>query len=285
MLPDQRRRTCVRAEAAGSLGRGRIAVEAAPGAQPNEEGSPSVAESLLQLHWIVASVEDEQGLRILAGEVLNYAGNLGNGNDVGVRGRMHPPHVERGRPTVALEAELREPLVGPPRDDGLTRPVMRRMVVIATLGARLGVTTRPHAAVDGVNWLPADQRMTGQERAGHRRRPPRAVALRRSCPSRGDGPARSSGTPVTALARRSAAHRSARTTHRRDDQGSRRGRRGSGRGRDKTDVLFGPVRNARRQGALGAAGVVPTLSEPLRSSGAYSLWARIAGYPSRTVLS
>jgi hypothetical protein len=125
----RRRRTCAHvAGPSGPLRCGGIAIEAAPGAQPHQESSPAITESLLQLRRIVAGVEDEQGLRPLAGEALEYTSDLVDGKRISVLDRMHPPHVEGSRPAIALEAELSEPLVGPPGDDGLASRVARRMV-------------------------------------------------------------------------------------------------------------------------------------------------------------
>jgi hypothetical protein len=149
----------------GPLGWGRIAIEAAPGAQPHQESSRAITESLLQLRRIVASVKDEQGLRPLRGEALEDASDLVDGNGMGILGRMHSSHVEGSSPTIVRETELSEPLVGPSRDDGLASGVARRMVVVAALRTRFGIAAGPDAAIDSVDRLPASQRVAGQERA------------------------------------------------------------------------------------------------------------------------
>jgi len=149
----------------GALGRRWIAIEAAAGAQPHQERSPAITESLLQLRRIVASVKDEQGRRPLGGEALEDASDLVDSNGMGILGRMHRTHVEESSPTIVREAELSEPLVGPPRDDGLAGGVARRMVGVAALRTRFGVAAGPDATINSVDGLPANQRVAGQERA------------------------------------------------------------------------------------------------------------------------
>jgi hypothetical protein len=52
----------------GRIGEARIAVEAPPGAQTDENLARTSLKPLLHLHGIVASVEDEQGSRPLLSE-------------------------------------------------------------------------------------------------------------------------------------------------------------------------------------------------------------------------
>ena len=141
---------------AGATGPGgwshRVGVEAAPGAQPDENGRSAAREAPLQLHGIVASVEDEQGHAAFAlGQPVEQGHHLPGGHLVGVLRRADPPRVHGGHPTLPREADLGDPLVGPAGHDGLAGGVARGMVVEAALGARLGVAACPHAHVHGVD--------------------------------------------------------------------------------------------------------------------------------------
>ena len=88
------------------------------------------------------------------------------GNLVGVLGRSESLHVHGSSPTLAGEAQLCDPLVGPTCDDGLTGRVSGGMVVEAALRAALCVTACPHACVHGINGplpLGTSERKAGQK--------------------------------------------------------------------------------------------------------------------------
>jgi hypothetical protein len=100
------------------------------------------------------SESTQQGLHLLGGEL------------VGLLRRSDAPHVHGSGPTLAHEVELLDELVSITCDYGLACGVTGRMVVVATLGARLGVAAIPHARVNGVDRrLPfgASERMAGQK--------------------------------------------------------------------------------------------------------------------------
>jgi hypothetical protein len=103
---------CVRASEA------RISVEATPRPQANEDLARTSLESPLELHRIVASVEDEQrsGPLLLFLALMREAHkrfNLLSGNLVGVLRRTQALHVHGGNPALANEIELCDELVGP----------------------------------------------------------------------------------------------------------------------------------------------------------------------------
>ena len=102
---------------------------------------------------VVAGVEDEQGRGRGCRSPRHERRDLLDRDGVGVLARMDTAHVERGGPTVAVEAELGQPLVGPPSHDRLPGGVARRMVVEAACGAGLGIAARPDAQIDGVDRL------------------------------------------------------------------------------------------------------------------------------------
>jgi len=142
----------VRDDAAGAGGRtgeARIRVEAAARSQPHEDPARPSLKSPLQLHGIVAGVEDEQRDSLFFSAPDEQPLHLLDGGHVGVLQGMDAQRVHRSRPALADEVELGDELVGPPGDDGLAGRVARRMVVVAAFGATLRVRAIPHAHVHG----------------------------------------------------------------------------------------------------------------------------------------
>src|SRR5215213_7226818 len=88
-------------------------------------GLPS---SPLQLERVVARVEDEQGDDPFFKPAKQSVELLG-GDHVGVLGGPDVLYVHEGSPALAGEAQLCNPLVGPPGDDELVGGVVGRMVV------------------------------------------------------------------------------------------------------------------------------------------------------------
>ena len=149
----------------GRIREARVAVEAAPRPQTDEDLARTSLEPSLQLDRVVAPVEDEQGNNPSFKPTQQSLDLLG-GEHVGVSGVSEALHVHGGGPALAGEAQLCDELVGPACDDGLPRRVARRMVVVAALGTRLGVAAIPHARVHGVDGhlpLSASERMAAQE--------------------------------------------------------------------------------------------------------------------------
>jgi hypothetical protein len=150
----------------GRITEARVAVEATPCPQAHEDLARAPLHSLLQLHGIIAGIEDEQGSGPSLSDSSQQPLHLLGGEHVGVLGGPDALHVHRSGPALAYEVELRDELVGPTCDDGLAGGVAGRMVVVAALGARLGVAAYPHARVHGEDGrLPfsAIERMAGQK--------------------------------------------------------------------------------------------------------------------------
>jgi len=105
-------------------------------------------ESLLQFYGIVASVEDEQGDGLFF-KPTQQSPNLLGGDHVGVLGGLDALHVHGSGPALADEVELRDELVGPSVDNGLSGGVAGWMVVEAALGTTLSIASGPYAHVHG----------------------------------------------------------------------------------------------------------------------------------------
>jgi len=137
----------------GRVGEARVAVEASAGAQADEDLAwAAPLQALLQLHGIVARVEDEHGSEIpLHGRPAQAQERLYLlcANPVGLLRRVDARDVHGGCPALAGEVELGDELVGPACDDGLAGRVAGRVVVETALGARLRVATIPYAHVHG----------------------------------------------------------------------------------------------------------------------------------------
>jgi hypothetical protein len=138
----------------GRVAQARVAVEAAPGAQADEDLAGAPLQSLLHLDGIVARIEDEQRGSVSPTRRKGPPQEIPHllcGDRVGVLGGSEAPHVHRSGPALAHEAQLCNELEGPPGDDGLTGGVPRRMVVVSSLGAALRIAAVPHARVHGVD--------------------------------------------------------------------------------------------------------------------------------------
>jgi hypothetical protein len=149
----------------GRIAQARVAVEAAPGAQADEDLARAPLELPLHLDRVVARVEDEQRDGLSFEPTQQYL-HLPGSDHVGVLGGPDALHVHGGGPTLAGEVEPGDELVGPACDDGLPRGVPRRMALVSALGARLRVAACPHARVHGVDGrLPfgAGEQMAGQK--------------------------------------------------------------------------------------------------------------------------
>jgi hypothetical protein len=128
----------------------RIAVEATPRPQADEDLARTPLQCSLHLDGVVACVEDEQGDVLSFFEPTQQSPNLLGGDHVGVLGGSDAPHVHGSGPTLAHEVELCHELIGPACNDGLASRMARRMVIEAALGAGLRVAAIPHAHVHGV---------------------------------------------------------------------------------------------------------------------------------------
>jgi len=151
----------------GRIREARIAVEASPRSQADEDLAQAPLEPSLQLDRVVARVEDKQGEDPFF-KPTQQSLDLLDSDFVGVLRRSDAPHVHRSGPALTDEVELCDELVGPARHDRLAGRVARRMIVVSALGTALRVAAIPHTRVHGVDGrLPfgASERMAGQELA------------------------------------------------------------------------------------------------------------------------
>ena len=104
----------------GWTGEARIGVEAPPRPQTDENLARTTLKPLLQLHRIVASIEDEQGsVPFLLGRPAQERFHLLGGDLAGVLSGADALHVHGGGPALAEEVEPGDELVGPAGYDGL----------------------------------------------------------------------------------------------------------------------------------------------------------------------
>ena len=140
-----------------------VGVEAAIGTEPDQDGDRHLGQSQAHCDRVVAGVEDEQREAAPTRPPPDQSRDLRDRDGVGVLGWVDPPDIQWGGPAIPSETELDQPLVGPAGHDRLAGRVARWVVVVATLGAGLGVAARPDAHVDRVDWLTVGQRMLGQQ--------------------------------------------------------------------------------------------------------------------------
>lgn len=138
----------------GRLGEARIGVEAAARSQADKDLAWTSFQPLLELHGVVAGVEDEK--RHVCRTALHCGSSeqpldLLGGGHVHLPVRMDTLCIYRSRPTLAHEAQLRYELVGPSSHDRLSGGVARRMVIVAALRAALRIATGPDTYVHGVD--------------------------------------------------------------------------------------------------------------------------------------
>ena len=133
----------------GRITEARVAVEATPCPQAHEDLARTPLEPPLQLHGVVARVEDEQGDGLSCIEPTQQSPDLLRGDLIRFLVWPDALHAYWGGPALAHEVEIGDELVGPPSYDRLAGGVARRMVIVAALGTRLGVAAYPHACVHG----------------------------------------------------------------------------------------------------------------------------------------
>jgi hypothetical protein len=180
----------------GRFGEARVAVEASAGAQADENlARTAPLQALLQLHRVVARVEDEHGSGLpFLGRPAEERFDLLRGNLVGLPRGVNARNVHGSSPTLAHEVELGDELVSTgkpirprwaarrsggmggsrsrargcfPRRSGATRSHPRRRRVVCPLPRRAG-----HGRAG---------------RVGPRRLLFHAPMRRRGCPIRDDG--------------------------------------------------------------------------------------------------
>ena len=91
----------------GRIREARVAVEAMPPSQADEDLARAPFEPPLQLDGPSFFEPTQQSLDLLGGDRVRFLV------------RPDALHVHRGGPDLAHEAQLRDELVGPPGDDGL----------------------------------------------------------------------------------------------------------------------------------------------------------------------
>jgi hypothetical protein len=127
------------------IAQARIAVEATPGTQTEEDLAWAPLQCSLHLEGVLARVDDEQGEGLSYSEPTQQSLDLLGGGLVGVLGGSDAPHVHGCGPALADEVHLCYELVSPSSHDGLARRVAGRMVVVAAFWAALRVASGPHA--------------------------------------------------------------------------------------------------------------------------------------------
>jgi len=147
----------------GPLGEARVSIKATARPQADEELAHGAPDPLLELHGIIAGVENEHRDGGVRRRTIEQGFDLLGGGYVGLLLGMYALHVHRSRPALADEVELRDELAGPSSYDGLTGRVAGRVVVVAALGATLRVASGPHARVHGVyGRFASGERMVGE---------------------------------------------------------------------------------------------------------------------------
>jgi hypothetical protein len=134
----------------GRIREARVAVEASPSAQTDEDLAWAPLKLSLDLDRVVARIEDKQGDDPFF-KPTQQSLDLLDSDFAGLLRRPESPHVHRSGPALTDEAQLCDELVGPPGDDGLTGRVSGGMVVEAALGTALRVAAIPHAHIHGVD--------------------------------------------------------------------------------------------------------------------------------------
>jgi hypothetical protein len=97
----------------------RVAVEAPPRPQADEDLARAPLQCSLHLDGVVARVEDEQREGLSFFEPTQQSPDLLGGDLVDVLGGSDAHHVHGSGPTLAHEVELGDELVGPACDDRL----------------------------------------------------------------------------------------------------------------------------------------------------------------------
>ncbi len=89
--------------------------------------------------------------------------DLLDGHGVGILVRVDAAHIHGRGPALTGEADLGQPLVRPPGNDGLPGGMTGRMIIEATLGARRRVAAGPDAAIDRIDRLAVGERLGGEQ--------------------------------------------------------------------------------------------------------------------------
>jgi Recombinase/Recombinase zinc beta ribbon domain len=142
---------------------GGLRVETAPGAKAHQNSGAGVTQRLSELNGIVASIEEEPGQRIFPRQVRDKGGDLLGSHRIDILLGTQALHAHRRRPTLASEADLGDPGIGPTCDDGLPCGVARGVIVERTPRTRFGVAARPDAGIDRIERLTSRQGMLGKQ--------------------------------------------------------------------------------------------------------------------------
>ena len=145
-----------------------IGIETAAAAQSHQHRHAraiQVTEFPRERFGIVAGVEHTQGHWARRGQLLQQRPDLRCRHGVGIGARRHAAHVQGRGPAIVGDAHLRQPGVRPAGHDRLAGGLARGGVIVASLGAGLGIVARPHAGIQSVDRLPIVQRVAGHEGA------------------------------------------------------------------------------------------------------------------------
>jgi hypothetical protein len=145
-----------------------VSLEAAAGAEADQDGNGEVCEPLRHVGRIVAGVENDEGRGPIGSETVEQVFELFHRNRRGILVGMQALDIDRGGPGVRSTVELGQPPVRPSSDNQLTSGVARRMLVVAALGTRFSVAARPDAQVDGVDRMLGGRHVPRQQPAQSR---------------------------------------------------------------------------------------------------------------------
>ena len=129
--------------------RGRISIKDTVVANSSERFAAHLGQVVTNGDRVIAGIEDKQRDFFLTAEESDETADLLDGRCRGVEERCDAHHVEGGGPRIVGPAQLADPLIVPARHDGLSGRVFGGRVVVAPLGAALGVAPVPGRRVDG----------------------------------------------------------------------------------------------------------------------------------------
>jgi hypothetical protein len=118
-------------------------IEAASGFEPHEETNRLVTKQLRKLNGIITCVEHKDWRRAAMRVPLEQGTDVCGSDLLHIVSRFHALGRQWRTPTIVAKAELGEPLIRPPRENGLACGMAAVMVIITPLGAGFRVVLQP----------------------------------------------------------------------------------------------------------------------------------------------